>query len=149
MAASSYDEDDFQDIYVGQEIGGRTLVCRGDDWPDEFVSWLEPLASEFNHIQQRAEEFGITLKAPKSGNLLDSVTDFCSEIFIDFDSEFWEGDHISGIYKTGWLRNSAKEKSGRKGLLLIDQLSKKISKERCCKNDIFRLIGSFFTNWFW
>jgi hypothetical protein len=129
MTSDSYDESGIQEVYVGQEVNGSVLVCRGDDWPDEFVSWLEPLATEFNRILMQAEEFGITLKAPKSRNQLVSITDFCSEISIDFDSEFWEGDHISGIYKMGWLGSSQQENAERKGEQLVDTLSKKLEKE--------------------
>jgi|GEM_PF-2802539 len=109
-------------LTLGAEVDGETLVCHGDDLPDEFVSWLDTLAHQFLYLQEKAEELGVDLVAAKSKSTLFDIVDFCEEIGIDIGSRFWEGDHISGNFKIGWLASSEEKGTALKGKQLIAQL---------------------------
>ena len=75
-------------LTLGAEVDGETLVCHGDDLPDEFVSWLDTLAHQFLYLQEKAEELGVDLVAAKSKSTLFDIVDFCEEIGIDIGSRF-------------------------------------------------------------
>jgi hypothetical protein len=71
-------KDDFPSI--GQSRGGYTLVCHGDDCPDEWAIGLTAFVSSFEEITNLAEEHGVPLVDPRGGNALTSIIDFCEAL---------------------------------------------------------------------
>ena len=60
----SIDDDNERDYpNIGGRRDGRILVCMGDDRPDEWISWLRPLVSEFEKLADIAEEHELDLDA--------------------------------------------------------------------------------------
>ena len=42
------EEDDLPEL--GDRVDDRILVCHGDDWPENFIGWLDPLVNEFTEL---------------------------------------------------------------------------------------------------
>lgn len=89
--------------HIGQQSGGMILVCHGDDRPTEWADWLEPLIGEYSQLLEYAEEFGFDLVPSDDASAISSVMEFCEALGISFDSNYWEGSLISGVYQFGWL----------------------------------------------
>lgn len=112
----SNSDDDYPEI--GKRRRGMVLVCHGDDRPDQFADWLQPLVVEFERLSSLASEFGIDLTPEDGAQPIVSVIDFCERLSIEFSSTMWEGSLISGVYHLGWdecrycaLRLGARQKT--------------------------------------
>ena len=117
-------KDDFPSI--GQSRGGYTLVCHGDDCPDEWAIWLTAFVSSFEEITNLAEDHGVRLVDPRDGHALTSIIDFCEAIGIDMDSSPWQGQMISGTYWLGWLRVGSLRATKSRARSLIASMSKQM-----------------------
>jgi hypothetical protein len=116
------DEDDYPEI--GQRRHGKVLVCHGDDTPDQFANWLDPLVKKFTRLLLIAEEHGVVIDPPDGSMPIGSVIDFCQMLGIEFESAMWTGFLTSGIYQLGWMRpGTARSAStaGRKFLCEIEE----------------------------
>ena len=99
----SIDDDNERDYpNIGGRRDGRILVCMGDDKPDSWISWLEPLVSEFEQLADIAEERELEDAGSEYGKVED-WREFCSALDVSIDQEFWEGWLISGQFVTGWV----------------------------------------------
>ena len=100
----SIDDDNERDYpNIGGRRDGRILVCMGDDKPDEWISWLEPLVSEFEKLADIAEEHELDLDAGSEYGKVEDWREFCNALGVSIDQEFWEGCFISGQFVTGWV----------------------------------------------
>lgn len=116
------DEDDYPTI--GQRRRGRVLVCQGDDTPDQFANWLDPLVQKFTWLLLIAEEHDVLIDPPDGSTPVTSVIDFCQRLGIEFQSTMWTGSLTSGIYHLGWIRPGtarSASKAGRKLLCEIEE----------------------------
>lgn len=135
---------------LGDRRRGQVLVCHGDDVPEEFADWLEPLKTEFLVLQELSSEFDFELKADGYGSL-HTVTDFCQAIGVHFTSNQWDGSLISGIYYFGWLpagtlreaRKKAKDLLRRLRPLAEEQVRAKILQDLGRIRDLDRLIAAW------
>ena len=94
-------DDDYPDI--GERRGGMVLVCHGDDGPQEFASWLQPLVAGFRELDLRASDFDVDMDPQDGTDPIVDVTDFCERLGISFDMNMWEGSLI----KVGTLRSAS------------------------------------------
>ncbi len=119
--STSYSEDE---LNIGCHRKGRVLVCHGDDQPDEFAGWLQPLVNDFKEISSIASVWDVPLH-PLDGSIpINDVMDFCERIGIDFDSNTWEGSMISGIYRFGWIARGTARRASVEGRKLLRALRK-------------------------
>lgn len=107
---------------IGQQVDGWILVCHGDDTPTEWVEWLEPYIEAFLRLKQYSEEFGFDLIAGNPPQRIADVLAFCEEIGVHFDSSFWEGSMISGIYHFGWMKKGTVRNTKQLAKLLFKEL---------------------------
>ena len=119
--STSYSEDQ---LNIGCHRKGRILVCHGDDEPDEFAAWLQPLVRDFQEISSIADEWDVPLRPRDGSSPINDVTDFCERIGIDFDSNMWEGSMISGIYRIGWIPRGTARRTSVEGRKLLQALRK-------------------------
>ena len=98
-------DDEFPE--VGEVHNGHICVFRGDDQPDEWIDWLEPIVSELEHLEKTSDEMDVAFN--EGWNTL------CNAIGIDDDSSFWEGEMISGHYHIGWLPEKEIESAQKLG----------------------------------
>ena len=115
------EEDDLPDL--GDRVDGRILVCHGDDWPEDFIGWLDPLVSEFKELLEIAERYEFALELA-DGQPLEDVTDFCDALGIKIDRQFWEGSCISGIYHWGWITVGTQRQIQKTGRRILGELRK-------------------------
>jgi hypothetical protein len=108
---------------VGDCRHGRILVCHGDDWPEYFIDWLDPLVSEFITLRDAAENIEVVLEAA-TGQSAEDVTEFCEAIGIQLDTNFWEGSFISGYYYFGWIGIGAEQQVQEQAQRLWKELSR-------------------------
>lgn len=111
------------ELCIGDQVNGRELVCWGDDWPDEFAPWLEGLFIKFSDILQKAEELGVSLTSPETNSHIADFIDYGEKIGIEFEKSFWEGDHVSGIFVTGWVPLGKEQESANLGHVLMENLT--------------------------
>ena len=71
MSAARLSQDDYPE--VGARRRGHILVCHGDDSPDQWIAWLEPIQSRFKELHGLSEEYGFALDAGEGSGRLDSV----------------------------------------------------------------------------
>jgi hypothetical protein len=112
--------DDYPEL--GDCRHGRTLVCHGDDRPESFVDWLDPLVGEFITLRDAAENLEIVLETV-AGQPVEDVGEFCRSIGIQLDSNFWEGSFISGYYYFGWIEIGAEQQVQEQAQRLLEKLS--------------------------
>lgn len=114
-------------LEVGEERDGKIVVYRGDDQPDEWIDWLEPLISELDYLESISDEYKVHLNI--AGHI-----DFLGSLSITEETNFWEGDRTSGIYYYGWIHKRDIRRAQRKGLERLedakDDLVKKIKLKR-------------------
>lgn len=114
------DEDDYPEI--GQRRRGRVLVCQGDDTPDQFANWLDPLVRKFNWLLLIAEEHGVLIDPQDRSAPITSVIDFCQRLGIEFDSTMWTGFLNSGVYHLGWIRPGTARSASKVGRKLLREV---------------------------
>ncbi len=112
--------DDYPEL--GDCRHGLTLVCHGDDRPEDFVAWLDPLVGEFIRLDDAAENLEIVLETA-AGQPIEDVSEFCLAIGIQLDSNFWEGSFISGYYYFGWIGIGAEQQVQEQAQRLLKELS--------------------------
>ncbi len=126
------DEEDYPE--VGDTRHGMVLVCQGDDKPQYWIDWLEPLINKYEELNEIAEEYSLNVEAESSHQNINDWKDFCEAMGISIDSAFWEGSMISGHYKMGWIKARSirrAEKTGEAMLKKIRQnLFKRIREQR-------------------
>ena len=108
---------------LGDRVDGRILVCHGDDWPEDFIGWLDPLVIEFKELLEIAERYEFTLERADD-QPLEYVTDFCEALGVQFDRQFWEGSFISGIYHWGWITVGTQRQIQKTGRRILGELRK-------------------------
>ena len=118
----SKSDDDYPEI--GKRRRGMVLVCHGDDRPDQFADWLQPLVVEFERLSSLASEFGIDLTPEDGAPPIVSVIDFCDRLSIEFSSTMWEGSLIS-VYHLGWIKVGTVRSASAHGRKLIRTLEKR------------------------
>jgi hypothetical protein len=106
---------------LGDHRAGRTLVCHGDDRPEDFVAWLDLLVTEFIMLRDAADDLEVVLETA-TGKPVEDVTEFCTAIGIQLDSNFWEGSLISGFYYFGWIEIGAEQQVQEQAQRLLDEL---------------------------
>ncbi len=119
MATPDLDEDD--SLEIGIERNGMVLVCLGDDWPDHFADWLEPIVTQFKELSIHAEEIGLRLIPKGEKSEIVDVMDFCDRLGIEFFSNPWTGTLISGVFQIGWIEKTEIPEAVQRGRdLLVD-----------------------------
>lgn len=113
-------DDDYPDI--GERRGGMVLVCHGDDGPQEFASWLQPLVAGFRELDLRASDFDVDMDPQDGTDPIVDVTDFCERLGISFDMNMWEGSLISGVYHWGWIKVGTLRSASAHGKKLLRAL---------------------------
>lgn len=122
----SNSDDDYPEI--GKRRRGMVLVCHGDDRPDQFADWLQPLVVEFERLSSLASEFGIDLTPEDGASPIVSVIDFCERLSIEFSSTMWEGSLISGVYHLGWIKVGTVRSASAHGRKIIRMLEKQADR---------------------
>lgn len=113
------EEDDLPEL--GDRVDGRILVCHGDDWPEDFIGWLDPLVSEFKEFLEIAERYEFALELA-DGQPMEDVTDFCEAMGVQVDRQFWEGTCISGFYHWGWITEGTQRQIQKTGRRILGEL---------------------------
>lgn len=108
--------------HIGQRRHGMVLVCQGDDQPDQYATWLQPLAEEFLRLSEVASKYGIKMKAGDGTPPVESVLNFCERIGVEFHSNMWEGSFVSGVYHLGWIKAGTVRSAKTDGRKLIKAL---------------------------
>ena len=127
MSAARICQDDYPE--VGAKRGGRILVCHGDDSPDQWIDWLEPIQSRFKELQELSEEYDFALEAGEGSGQLDSIEEFLELIGIDVQSNQWEGSLISGIYRFGWVNVGTVRAVRKKAADVLKALQRQVDSE--------------------
>jgi hypothetical protein len=107
---------------TGDRRNGRILVCQGDDYPDDWIDWLEPPVREFENLKALADRKGLELDVGDGFGTIDDVMEFCVRLGIEFESEPWEGVMISGVYQWGWLDETHTGKAVRTATRILGSL---------------------------
>lgn len=119
---SKLNRDD--NLSIGCRRKGMILVCHGDDHPDEFAGWLQPLVEEFNKISSITADWDVAVRLQDGSRPISDVMDFCERIGIEFQSNMWEGSMISGIYRMGWIKSGTARTTSAEGRKLLGALKK-------------------------
>lgn len=127
MSAARQSQDDY--LGIGARRSGYILVCHGDDSPDQWIAWLEPIQSRFKELHELSEEYGFALDAGKRSARLGSVVDFLELIGIDVQSNSWEGSLISGVYRFGWVKVGTVRAVKKKAAELLKALQRQVDSE--------------------
>ena len=127
MSAARLSQDDYPE--VGARRRGHILVCHGDDSPDQWIDWLEPIQSRFNELYELSEEYGFALGAGERSGRLDSIEEFLELIGIDVRSNPWEGSLISGIYQFGWVKVGTVRAVRKKAAEVLKALQRQVDGE--------------------
>jgi hypothetical protein len=117
-------DDDYPEI--GKRRRGMVLVCQGDDQPDQFADWLQPLVVDFERLSSLASEFDIELSAQDTKAPIVSVIEFCERIGVEFSSKMWEGSLISGVYHLGWIKVGTVRSASAQGRKLIRAIEMRV-----------------------
>jgi hypothetical protein len=102
MSGARLSPDDYPEVEARRR--GQILVCHGDDSPDQWIDWLEPIQSRFKELHELSEEYGFALDAGEGLGRLGSGGEFLELIGVDVWSNPWEGSLISGVYRFGWIK---------------------------------------------
>jgi len=127
MSAARLSQDDYPQ--VGARRRGHILVCHGDDSPDQWVAWLEPIQSRFEELHALSEEYGFALDAGEGSRRLGSVEEFLELIGVDVRSDPWEGSLISGVYQFGWVKVGTVRAVRKKAAELLKALERQVNGE--------------------
>ena len=127
MSAARLSQDDYPE--VGARRRGHILVCHGDDSPDQWIAWLEPIQSRFKELHGLSEEYGFALDAGEGSGRLGSVGEFLELIGIDVRSNPWEGSLISGVYRFGWVQVGTVRAVRKKAAELLKALQRQVDSE--------------------
>lgn len=123
------DEEGQTDCYdVDDQKGNLTLVARGDDWPEDWSGWLDPLVEKYAALVEKAYAAGFNLSEMGLRDGVEGMMAFAEELGVEFEREFWEGECISGYYQHGWIKTSDIPQAEQKGLKILAELEQKISK---------------------
>jgi hypothetical protein len=106
---------------IGDRHNGHTLVAMGDDFPDQWISWLDDLLAEYGEMVQSLESIDLSVPGLDLSDLASSKMEFAESLGVSFSSSFWEGDHISGQFQMGWMANDEIPKAKKAGKLLLKQ----------------------------
>lgn len=122
--------EDEEEVYpsIGDVVDGRVLVCHGDDMPEVWIDWLEPMAEEVKNLIELADEHDVSIDLGKPTGTIESIFDFLSAIRVDMDSEFWEGSMTSGHYQFGWIKKEEMLSSRANGKLLVKKIKAHVKK---------------------
>jgi hypothetical protein len=106
---------------IGDRQNGQTLVAMGDDFPDEWIFWLEDLVEEYGELVTSLESVDISVEGLDLSASSSSKMEFAEALGITFSSSFWEGDHISGYFQMGWITTKEIPKAKKAGKILLKQ----------------------------
>lgn len=118
------DEDDIPSI--GDCRYGKVLVCMGDDQPDQWAGWLEELVDDFNLLRDAATAHGLLCRIDSQSLELGGWSDFCEEVGVDLNQEFWEGSLVSGQFVMGWVEKQKIGTARRRGGSLLKKLHRNL-----------------------
>lgn len=130
------DEEDYPEI--GYRKKGYVLVCRGDDVPDEWDYWLEELVDDFKKLAKIACEHSVEVDAGEDYGTMEDWRGFCEALGVNFESEFWEGGMISGLYMKGWIKPGKVDKATKTGKEILKRIRQNLL-ERIRSNAIAEL----------
>ena len=114
---------------IGTRSGEYICVCHGDDKPDEWVGWLDGQICDLGEIESLGETFGIPIDDENEPWGLYGWQEFCSQIGVTFDSTFWEGSMISGIFHVGWIKSGTERVAEKKGAKILEKLRANMEKQ--------------------
>lgn len=106
---------------IGDRKTGQTLVAMGDDFPDQWISWLDDLVGEYGEVVSLFESVNICVEGLDLSDSSSSRMEFAEALGVEFSSTFWEGDHISGHFQMGWIPTKEIPKAKKAGKLLLKQ----------------------------
>ncbi|HIG27940.1 MAG TPA: hypothetical protein EYQ50_09130, partial [Verrucomicrobiales bacterium] len=121
------DEEDYPEI--GDRRHGRTLVCVGDDKPDQWVDWLESLVSEYEELERIAEEHTVNLDTGSKRERIEGWQDYCEAMGISIDGEAWESSMISGHYVMGWAELGTIRSARKTGKEILKRLRRNLLEQ--------------------
>lgn len=126
----SFDEQDADDEEeeevpeVGEVVDGQILVCRGDDRPEECITWLQFDADKLKNYLCCAEENNIELYVKEYDAVICDEVTFYELIGIDCRRSFWEGSLISGHLVLCWVKQDCIDEVIQKSRELLDTIYK-------------------------
>jgi hypothetical protein len=115
---------------IDDEKDDFTLVAKGDDWPEEWSGWLEPLVEKYAALVEKAYAAGFNLSEMGLQDGTSGKKAYAEKIGVQFDQKFWEGECISGQYQSGWIRTSDIPKAEKRGINFLTELEQKIARQR-------------------
>lgn len=116
------DDEEEEVPEVGEVVNGKILVCRGDDRPEECITWLQSDADKLKNYLRCAEENNIELYVKEyDAEIRDEVT-FYELIGIDCSRSFWEGSLNSGHLVLCWVKQDCVDEVIKKSRELLDSI---------------------------
>jgi hypothetical protein len=116
-----------EDYEVGLTKRSRTLVAMGDDWPDQWAGWLEDAVEQYDALVEQADDAGLDLEALQLEAHASGQQAFAERLGVEFESEFWEGECISGHFVCGWIKTKEIPKATAAAHRILAELKAKIS----------------------
>jgi len=116
-----------EDLEVGDVRGGLTLVAKGDDFPDEWDSWLDELVEGYSALVNEAVRRNLDQESLGLMEGPEGLKAFAEKVGVEFQIEFWEGECISGQYHLGWIKTSKIPHARAEGRRILDALRRSLS----------------------
>jgi hypothetical protein len=117
-------EEEAAHLEVGEKQGNRTLVAKGDDFPDEWDGWLDEIVESYSTIVKEALRRELDLDSLGLVEGPEGLKKFAEQLGVEFEQEFWEGECISGLYQRGWIETSKIRRAAADGRKLLEKLQK-------------------------
>ena len=85
-----------KDTLLGMTEKGRVLVLYGDEFPTEFVPWLQPIAQQYEYFLSLANSIGKQLPIRCLHNFLEAIG-------IDMEYRLVNTQFCTGRFVMGWI----------------------------------------------
>ena len=85
-----------KDTLLGMTEKGRVLVVYGDEFPTEFVPWLQPIAQQYEYFLSLANSIGKQLPIQCLHNFLEAIG-------IDMEYRLVNTQFCTGRFVMGWI----------------------------------------------
>ncbi len=116
-----------EDYEIGLTKRSRTLVAMGDDWPDQWDCWLEDAVEKYSALVKQASDAGLALEDLGLEEEARGRQGFAESLGVDFESDFWEGEFISGHFVCGWIKTKDIPKATATARQILAELKEKLA----------------------
>ncbi len=110
------------------------MVCVGEDRPDHWIGWLEPLVLRAEHLINIGETVGACLEVA-------DWSSFCESVGVEVGREHIEREMATGISYRGWIRSGARREVERDAKELLVRMEAELL-QRIRDNDFDDVGGS-------